>query len=194
MLDKANPYGGLLAQAMRRVGVELEAGYPETITREWLYQNEGRINVLHFNWPHYMYDEPEMDARLARCAEVIDCLALARTLGYKIVWTVHNLYPHESISRDLDHLARIALTRLADALIVHCNRARDLVRSHFHRADGVFVIPHGNFIEPYPNTVSQEEARRQMGLSEDNSSSSTLAMYAATKGSSGCRRFFVSAR
>ena len=168
VLDKANPYGGLLAQAMRGVGVELEAGYPDTLTREWIVQNQGRIQILHLNWPHYMYDEPVLEDRVARCAQAIDSLALARTLGYKIVWTVHNLYPHESSSRDLDHLARIAITRLADALIVHCNHARDLVRTHFHRREGVFVIPHGNFIEPYPNNVSKEDARRELGLTDDN--------------------------
>ena len=168
VLDKANPYGGLLAQAMSRVGVELEAGYPDTISREWVCRNQGRINVLHLNWPHYMYDRPEVDDHVARCAEVIDCLALARTLGYRVVWTVHNLYPHESSNRDLDLLARIALTSLADALIVHCQKARELVRTNFHRTENVFVIPHGNFIEPYPNTVGRAEARRRLGLTDDH--------------------------
>ena len=81
---------------------------------------------------------------------------------------MHNLYPHESSNRDLDHLARIAITHLADALIVHCKRARQLVRTHFHRTEGVFVIPHGNFIEPYPNEIGREEARRRLGLTGDN--------------------------
>ncbi len=167
VLDKANPYGGLLAQAMRKIGVELEAGYPDTISHKWVHANKGRIDVLHLNWPHYMYDRTEVEDHVARCAEVIDCLALARTLGYRVVWTVHNLYPHESSNPDLDHLARIALTSLADTLIVHCERARELVRIHFHRTENVFVIPHGNFIEPYPNTVSRTMARRQLGLEDD---------------------------
>ena len=168
VLDKANPYGGLLAQAIRKFGVELEPGYPDTISHEWVHQNKGRIDVLHLNWPHYMYDRTEVEDHIARCAEVIDCLALARTLGYKIVWTVHNLYPHESSNRDLDHLARIALTSLADALIVHCEKARELVRTHFHRTENVYVIPHGNFIEPYPNTVSRERARRNLGFTDEH--------------------------
>ena len=164
VLDKANPYGGLLAQAMREVGVELEAGYPDTLTEEWLCQNQGRIDLLHLNWPNYMYDDPDLNDRLARCTELISNLALARLLGYRIVWTVHNLYPHESISRDLDRLAQVALTHLANAVIVHCKRARELVRTHFHRTEGVFVIPHGNFIEPYPNNISREDARQRLGL------------------------------
>ena len=167
-LDRANPYGGLLARAMLEVGVELEAGHPETLTKEWLHENQGEINVLHLNWPNYMYDEPDLAGALARCAELIDNLALARLLGYKVVWTVHNLYPHESKSRELDHLAQTAITHLASAVIVHCDHARQLVRKHFHRTEGVFVVDHGNFMYPYPNDIGREEARRLMGLNDEH--------------------------
>lgn len=167
-LDRANPYGGLLARAMREVGVELEAGQPETLTKEWLHANQGEIDVLHLNWPNYMYDGAELAERLARCTELIDNLALARLLGYRIVWTVHNLYPHETISRELDHLAQVAITHLANAVIVHCHHARELVRKHFHRTEGVFVVPHGNFMYPYPNDVGRDGARRRMGLSDEH--------------------------
>ena len=167
-MDRANPYGGLLARAMREVDVELEAGHPETLTKEWLHENQGQIDVLHLNWPNYMYEAPDMEGQVARCAEVIDNLALARLLGYRIVWTVHNLYPHESKSRELDHLAQVAITHLANAVIVHCDHARQLVRKHFHRTEGVIVVPHGNFMYPYPNDIGREEARRQMGLNDDH--------------------------
>ncbi len=166
-LDRANPYGGLLARALSAVGVKLHAGHPEEFTKKWLYQNQGQIDVLHLNWPHYMYDAPDLTDRLARCAQVLDNLSLARALGYKIVWTVHNLYPHESQNRDLDHLARLAITQLATAIIVHCDHARHLVQRRFHRTDGVFVIPHGHFIEPYPNTVSRFDARQRLDIAQD---------------------------
>lgn len=167
-LDRANPYGGLLARAMREVGVELEAGHPETLTKEWLHENQGEIDVLHLNWPNYMYEAQDIKGLVSRCSEMIDKLALARLLGYRIVWTVHNLYPHESMSRELDHLAQVAITHLANKVIVHCNHARQLVRKLFHRTEGVVVVPHGNFIYPYPNNVGREEARRRMGLSDEH--------------------------
>ncbi|MEM7131010.1 MAG: glycosyltransferase [Chloroflexota bacterium] len=166
-LDQANPYGRLLAQAMAEVGVELLAGHPHELTKEWLYQNQGQVDVLHLNWLDHMYDAPDLASRVVRCAEVLDNLTLARTLGYKIVWTVHNLYPHDSENRELDHLARLAITQLATAVIVHCGHARALVEQHFYRTDGVFVIPHGHFIDPYPNTISRAEARQQLDIAED---------------------------
>ncbi len=167
-LDRANPYGALLARGMGEVGVELEAGFPDTLTKEWLHERRGEIDVLHLNWPNYMYEAPDVEGLVTRCSEMIDNLALARALGYRIVWTVHNLYPHESISRAVDHLAQVAITHLAHAVIVHCNHARQLVRDLFHRSEGVHVIPHGNFVYPYPNEVDRDEARRVLGLTDKN--------------------------
>lgn len=166
-LERANPYAGLLARALAPFGVELVAGFARDLSAEWLRANQGRVDVLHLNWPYYMYSLPNLDERVAACADLVGHLALARSLGYKIVWTVHNLYPHDSPYPDLDRLARLAITHLASAVIVHCQHAAALVAEHFFRRDGVFVIPHGNFIEPYPNNCTRAEARQRMGIPED---------------------------
>jgi len=166
-LDRANPYGGLMARAMSQIGVELLPGYPEQLSESWLEENQAQIDVLHLHWPSFLYSASEPNEQIALCAKLISSLARARSLGYKIVWTMHNLYPHDSQNPDLDRLVRLAITQLATAVIVHCDHARELVRQHFFRDSEVFTIPHGHFIDPYPNTMSRAEARRQLGLSED---------------------------
>ena len=165
-LDRANPYGGLLAHAMAGLGAELIAGHVEDLSEDWLRQNRRHVDVLHLNWPHYMYAAPDLAGRVSRCADLIGHLAQARSLGYKVVWTVHNLYPHESPYPDLDRLTRLAITSLATAVIIHCRHARALVQKHFFRQDGIFEIPHGHFIDVYPNTLTRDEARQQLSLSE----------------------------
>jgi glycosyltransferase involved in cell wall biosynthesis len=55
----------------------------------------------------------------------------------------------------------------ADSVIVHCEHGRDQLRRHFFREHAVFTIPHGNFIEPYPNTLTRREARARLGIEED---------------------------
>lgn len=163
-LTQANPYGGLLARGLAEVGVELVAGHAEELTESWLRANRQRVDVLHLNWPHYMYHAAGLEERVERAAELIGNLTLARALGYKIVWTVHNLYPHDSGHFALDRLVRLSLTHMATAIIAHCDYARQQVQQHFRRSDNVFVIPHGHFIDAYPNTLSRAEARRQLGL------------------------------
>jgi glycosyltransferase involved in cell wall biosynthesis len=167
-LDRANPYGGLLARALADVGVELVAGHAEPFTAEWVRANQGEVDVLHLNWPNFLYDAPDLAGQVARCADLVSNLTLARTLGYKIVWTVHNLYPHETLSHSLDRLLHLALTNLCSAVIVHCEHARQLVHQHFHRDENVFVIPHGHFIDAYPNTLDRQAARQQLGIDEES--------------------------
>jgi beta-1,4-mannosyltransferase len=166
-LERANPYAGLLARALAPLGIALEAGFARDLNAPWLRENQGRVDVLHLNWPHYMYNVPVLAERIAACADLIGHLALARSLGYKVVWTVHNLYPHDSPYPDLDRLTRLAITHLATGVIVHCQVAADLVVEHFFRRDGVFVIPHGHFIEPYPNKCTRSEARQRMGIPDN---------------------------
>jgi beta-1,4-mannosyltransferase len=163
-LDQANPYAGLLARALVDVGVEMVAGYDEQLNEQWLRENRAMVDVLHLNWPHYMYFAQDLAGRVTRCAEFVNNLTLARALGYKVVWTVHNLYPHESAYFALDRLARLALTHLSTAVITHCEYAHGLVQQHFQRAENVFVIPHGHFIDAYPNTITRTDARRQLGI------------------------------
>lgn len=163
-LDRANPYGALLAQALAKVGVTLEAGFD--LDARWLEEYRGRVQVLHLNWPHHLYRSDTLEASVERCSRFVEALHLARRMGYRIVWTVHNLYPHERPFPEIDRIGRLALVQAATALIVHCHYAAEEVRRHFYREERVFVIPHGNFIVPYPNETSRAEARRQVGIPE----------------------------
>jgi glycosyltransferase involved in cell wall biosynthesis len=162
--ELVNPYAPLLAQALRPHGVDCVAGFPENLKPEWVAANATRIDAFHLHWPSVLYDGGALEAIVKRCAEMMDALTLARARGCRIVWTMHNLYPHDSAVHELDHLMRLAVVSTASTVIVHCERARDLLREVFHRQDGVFTIPHGHFVDPYPNRLSIAEARQQFGF------------------------------
>lgn len=157
-----NPYGSLLCEALDRLGVETE--FTVTLDEPYLRANQGRIDVLHFNWPHYLYyddDEVVMRARMQECVRLLE---LARALGYRVVWTAHNLYPHNRAHQDIDHECRLALCRLASAVIAHCRVAAEGVRQTFGRSHGIFVIPHGTYAGVHTMPFSRAEARAYLGL------------------------------
>ncbi len=165
-MDRANPYAPLLAEALSPLGVECVAGYGENLRAKWIAEHAGTYQILHLHWPSGLYASDGLDETVKRCAGMMDALILARSMGCKIVWTMHNLYPHDSETHDLDHLARLAITSVASAVIVHCEHARALLRRVFHREEGVFTIPHGHFLAPYPNEIGRAEARRRLGLED----------------------------
>ncbi len=162
--DRVNPYAPLLARALQPYGVECVAGFAENLTREWVAGNAARFDVFHLHWPSTLYQRATLEPAVKRCAEMMDALSLARAMGCRVVWTMHNLYPHDSATHELDHLLRLAIVSTASAVIVHCERARALLREVFHREQNVFTITHGHFVDPYPNCLGIAEARRNFGF------------------------------
>jgi glycosyltransferase involved in cell wall biosynthesis len=157
-----NPYGPLLAAALERhcAEVKFELAFDEAFLRA----NRDRLDVIHLNWPHFSYYHDDPKIMKKQLAAFVGQLGLARDLGYKLVWTAHNLYPHNRRHIALDHEGRLALCRLSTAIIAHCQVAADAVRETFGRADRVFVIPHGHFVDVYPQTIGHDDARAELGV------------------------------
>jgi glycosyltransferase involved in cell wall biosynthesis len=85
----------------------------------------------------------------------------ADTLGYRIVWTAHDLLPHDQVFSD-DREARQYLIGRADAVIALSGAsAEDLIALG---ATGVQVIPLGSYVEPYRTVLEAQEARQALGV------------------------------
>lgn len=113
-----NPYQRVLYRALTDHGVELVG--TGDLDPTWLRANAGRVDVLHVHW------------RLDRLADdpvtVAPNLALARSLGYRVAWTVHE--PHTLDAPDTPDVAAIsaAIAEHADVVLVHGAAAAALVQ------------------------------------------------------------------
>ena len=160
--EGSNPYGALLCEALERQGVEVE--YSVDYSPEYLRRNQGLIDVLHLQWPQheYYHDDPEIMHR--QMMDLVASLELARELGYKVVWTAHNIYPHNRTHQEIDHEFRLHLCRLATAIIAHCEVNAEGVTRHFGRSHNLFIIPHGHFIGVYDFCFSRSQCREELGV------------------------------
>jgi glycosyltransferase involved in cell wall biosynthesis len=86
-------------------------------------------------------------------------------LGYRIVWTAHDLLPHEQIFAD-DRRARDLLLSEASAVIALSESTATELRSLGARL--VRVIPIGPYADPYPVSLTREEARASLGFDADD--------------------------
>lgn len=110
--------------------------------------------------------------------------------GGRLVYTVHNLGQHEGEGGPVEAAAMLRLLTLADGIHVHASYMAEEVRALLARPEGfrlagqstsiragrpltasenpsglpVAVIPHGHYIDAYPNTVTRDEARRALTL------------------------------
>ena len=159
-----NPYLDLLETSLREIGINV---YPTKVDRPfywWLKQHQREINVLHFHWLHHIYHQNTYRESVTRLLKFGMQLSYAKLLGYRIVWTLHNLYPHERPRPHLDQWMRWLILRFADAVIVHCHAAKSTFYQTFHYKHPVYVAPHGHYIGIYPDTITQVEARERLGI------------------------------
>jgi len=92
-------------------------------------------------------------------------LRYAKSLGVKIVYTVHNVLPHESFERHRSLYSR--LYAFADGLICHDVTAQQrLVEEFGCDASRISVIPHGQLLAPSQQTT-QAAARQRLGIAQD---------------------------
>ena len=95
-------------------------------------------------------------------------LLLLRLAGVRLVYTAHNILPHES-SR-VDRFLKAIVYKSSHAIIVHSAFIKKALLESFRIAsDKVHVVPHGNFDHYLPEKkISKAEARIELGLGEDD--------------------------
>jgi len=158
-----NPYQRLLRDSLEAcdVSVEFLESLPDN---DWLADHRSDVDILHFHWLDGLY--MRRFATPWQALKFINFVHRAKRLGYRIVWTAHNILPHRSRFRPLDIQIRKMMMREAHAVIVHCDAgARELLRL-FPRDGLLAVIQIGNYLNVYPLTITREAARASFGFDE----------------------------
>jgi len=161
-----NPYITLLIGALRQRGYDVSC--VSSCSPMWLWKNRKNVDVLHFQWIQYFYSSD--NAFSSTLWAIILCfkLIMARILQYRIVWTAHNIMPHERSPGFGDVIARYSLARLANHIIVHCHAAAHLLQKAFGTKDNIHVIPHGHYMGWYSGHPSKSEARAHFNIPDSD--------------------------
>lgn len=160
-----NPYLTLLYTHLEREGVKRQdSGY---FGQEWLRANRGKIDFLHFHWIGDYYADSHGDASILRLLLFIAKIWFARFLGYRIIWTMHNLYPHDRKRTRKEWLCRLLFIQSVNLIFINFPSARQDLHRLFWRTRNIFVAPIGNYRPVYPEIPDRALARRTLGLRED---------------------------
>ncbi len=159
------PYQSSLKRELEALGVRVTAGG----AYRWSFLGDispSQMDVLHLHWLHPLVQGAGLLRFLVRSAKLVGNLLFLRAIGKRLVWTVHNLHPHEDQHPRLDWILRLIVSRLVHAMIVHCQVARRGVLRRFYLSNGdrIHVISQGNYIDAYPNHVSPAQARQALSL------------------------------
>lgn len=163
--DRCNPYQRLLAAAQREAGVSVD--FAATLGEAAVGGAPGGWRrILHLHWLPRGFLGPRNLLEFARFSRGVR--RFRRGPG-TVIWTVHNLYAHESKNRRRERRLTEFVLRQCSGVIVHAPSAGRMLRREFEPARNkpVATIPHGNYIDCYPRTVKRAEARGRLGIGPD---------------------------
>lgn len=168
----SNPYQRLLYQELALHGFGLSKCAAFTLRRLWKARRD--VRFVHFHWPQRQWRAgrapralhgPLSWLKLCIFALRLGC---ARRLGYRIVWTIHQVYPHESSSRRRDRAGARLLARASHLLLAHDAATLAQARRELGAAvRNAHVVPHGSYVGAYPPGRARAEVRRELGIAPD---------------------------
>jgi glycosyltransferase involved in cell wall biosynthesis len=178
-----NPFQTMLFGDLERVGA---APRPAHGLRNYLAEAtaSGRPGLLNVHWTTPLLtgvaDEAQARAKVALLGELLDAF---RAAGGRLVWTVHNVLPHDPVHVECE----VALARmLADrADLVHVlSEATLAAAAPYFEIDPqrTVCIPHSSYRGVYPDWVSRAGARRRLGVEPDESAVLALGQIRPYKG------------
>jgi Glycosyltransferase len=158
---KRNPYNFLLYSAIRSAGVEVcEYSTGALLMSHW--------DVLHVHWPESLLETKSYAAARWSEKKYIFVLDFVRRRGTKLVWTVHDLKPHDLVFPELENRFWTAVLDRLDGLTALTHAGLQLALQRFPALGRLpaFVVPHGHYRDQYPRRVTRQNARDRLGVPE----------------------------
>jgi glycosyltransferase involved in cell wall biosynthesis len=164
-----NPFQDLLYSDLARVRVE-----PRAVVdlRRHLEASAASADpgVLHVHWttPVLRSVRSPEQAR-TKVDAVLRALDAYRAAGGRLMWTVHNVLPHEAAHHEQE--ARLAQAVADHADVVHVlseSTVAATASDYYLDPARVRCIPHSSYLGVYPDWVSRAGARRRLGLTDEH--------------------------
>lgn len=160
-------YNECLYAAAEREGMNVVDG---TWAGRWLFNNVRHGDIVHVHWPSFLYYDPKSSRKkLRNLMRFFLRYAVMRIRGGRVVWTAHNLYPHDGGRKEWVHrLVRRFISRDAKAVVAHSPSARKALMAEFGiPSRKIFEVIHGHWIDYHPHTTNKAEAKRTLGIPAD---------------------------
>ncbi|MBD2494039.1 glycosyltransferase family 4 protein [Nostoc sp. FACHB-280] len=166
-----NPYQKELINHLNTLDIQADFPHPSSSTTFFLpaVLFPQKANILHLHWLHPFFAGSNFLEKSIKLSFFILELIILKLLRIKIIWTVHNLKNHENKNLALDTLCSYLVAKLTDAIIAHCDSAKEEVIKSFSLKDNqdkVFVVPHGNYINCYDNNIQKTLARKSLNIDD----------------------------
>jgi glycosyltransferase involved in cell wall biosynthesis len=140
--------------------------------------------VLHLHWLNVVLSGAttldEAKARIGSFERTLDAL---HKQGVRLVWTMHNVLPHESVFEELEVRVREIIVQRAEMVHIMNPDTVAMAEPYFYiPADKVVRVEHPGYQGYYPERMSRSGARAQFGFGPEEQVSLVLGAIKPYKG------------
>ena len=165
-----NPYQDMLyasAVKQRMIAIPFEDAGALAASR---LAEFGRNLVVHVQWTAPILGPGMTPAEARKHGDkFLRTIGSLQSRGARLVWTIHNVLPHECRFPDEEAAFRQKLADQADLVHVMCERTAEFVSAYYTLpADKIHVVPHPAYVDVYPNVIDQAHARAELGLKPEH--------------------------
>lgn len=126
-----------------------------------------KYDIFHIHWPDYFFVKSFMYT-LVRILYFFLIMSIFKATKTKMIWTVHNLQPHNNYHPRLYKFVMKIFTSFLESIIVMSEESKKLIYEQYPALINkkYHLIYHGLY-DNYENTVSKEKARKKLGIDID---------------------------
>ncbi len=165
-----NPYKKLMIEHLNKQGMEIEEYQWSMFFISKIFKTE-RIDIIHFHTIHDFIVARNIFFMGIKFLIFISQIILLKLMNIKMVWTVHEWSDKICDGKhDIPQIYAAIIGYLFDGIITHCESTKEEIATalNLQHKDKVFVVYHGNYIEFYPNKITQAEARKTLNIPNEN--------------------------
>ncbi len=133
-----------------------------------LYHKIKGWKVIHLHWlSPFVLPVNNKYLKYLSSFYILSFLVVIKLLRFKLVWTLHEILPHDNEFHD-DLFIRRVTSRFSDIQIFHSPAALNEAKQLKFNINNSYIIPHGNYHAAYPNTTSKEQARAKFNFQKND--------------------------
>lgn len=138
--SETNKYNELLSNSLIEKGIVVE-----NYRRRFIFKLK-RNNILHMHWIHSVYQSNIRILFILKSIIFFLKLIFYKIRGVKIIWTVHNIYPHSFKYKKLEKWIRSSVLKIVNKVIVASESIKIKLITELNVEESkIFVIPHGHY-------------------------------------------------
>ena len=161
-LRSPNPYTTQLYGSLQGLGAEVfDLRKPPVFGR--------RPDIIHVHWPDHLFGRHGKAVATGRFVAMQTYLRICLARGTKLVYTVHNLKPHDVFDEGYQRsMLQLVISRCHGWISLSQSASREVLNTYPSLASKPNAItPHGHYRGQYPDSVTREDARAELGIASE---------------------------